>query len=437
MWIILGAGRSGLGAKKLLMKSNCENQILFYDENPSKAPEELKSQIIQNPHDPILFDKTTSFVVSPGFSLTHPILAQAKNSGQKIISEIDLALENYKGKLLAITGTNGKSTTVMMTAHILKLLKISFEVGGNIGISASAVVSEHNPKYLLLELSSYQIEASELIKPKIGILMSITPDHLARHQDLEGYFKAKWKIFAKQTPTDFAIIEANTYKQAREIFKLPNPLSKIVLIEKKETEILKNHLNFAWEHDFFNALCALHLASELVNRPIEDLAPLLLNYRGLPFRCEIIGKVGQWKIVNDSKSTSVDSTLHALSNAKGKITLFLGGLGKGESFREILNHSRNVKSVVAFGKSGPQIFKDLSEKIPVTLHPTLAKGMEDIELTMKNLKGDLIFSPGCASQDEFSDFEERGSYFTSQVHRFLKSIPGGLEFEPIYKAKKT
>lgn len=434
-WVVIGAGRSGIGAKELL--EHHKHKVFLFDENPSKVPSDLQKSLIHDSEHSVFFEKETTIVVSPGVPWDHPMLQRARKAKQKVISEIDLALSYYKGELIAVTGTNGKSTTVMMIAHILKALNYDFDMGGNIGIAASSLMLKAPRKYLLLELSSYQIEASELLRPRVAVLTGIAPDHMSRHKTLKGYIEAKWKLFEKQGHTDLAIIEEDVYKQAIDECKLPKPKSKILIISKKNLNEAKDHLSFRWKHDLLNATFALHAVSFISKKPTSELASLLTSYRGLPFRCELIGKLGSWSIVNDSKGTNMDSTVHALDNIHGKITLFLGGYGKGESFKDILKFSHNIKEVIAFGKSGPQVFQELNTQLPTKLYPTLAKAMDNIHTILVQAEGDIIFSPACASQDEFTDFEERGKFFTQHVHSSLKRIEGGLIIEPILGFEKN
>jgi len=434
-WIVIGAGKSGIGARNLL--EHHKQDVLLFDENKSKLNFELQSFTIDDSNHPIFSEKNLTLVISPGVSLEHPLLKRARERNHRIVSEIDLALSYYKGHVLGVTGTNGKSTTVMMTGCLLKQLHIDFALGGNIGIAASSLMMEAPHEYLLLELSSYQIEASELLKPKVAVLTGIAPDHLSRHKSLKGYVSAKWRLFDNQGPEDLAVIEECVYKQAIEEFQLPKPKAKTIVMREKDLSSLDSFFSFRWKHDRINAFFALQIASFLSGKPIEHIAPLLKSYKGLPFRCEVIGKIDSWSIINDSKGTNMDSTLHALTNTSGKITLFLGGLGKGESFLDVLKYKENIERIIAFGKSGTQIHDELSPHFPTQLFFTLKDAMKHTYEILVKARGDILFSPACASQDEFTDFEDRGIFFTQCVHSSLKKIKGGLAYEPILNAKTS
>ncbi len=433
-WLILGAGRSGFGAQTLLNHHGID--ALIFDENRSKMSADVQAKMIADQEHPLFFADDLHIVLSPGFALDHPLVLRAKSLHQTVISEIDLALRYFSGEIIAITGTNGKSTTTMMIGHLLTQLGYNHAVGGNIGISASGLLAEKKPDQLVLELSSYQIEASHNLHAKIAIMTGITPDHLQRHKTLRNYIAAKWTLFSEQGPNDFAIIEENAFLQARG-FDLPIPKSKLILITEHDVHTIQDLLNFRWQHDNLNARLALQAVSALNGRTIQELAPLLHNYRGLPYRCELSGKLGPWSIINDSKGTNVDSTTHALSNVDGKITLFLGGHGKGESFLEFIKYKEKISKIVAFGKSGHQVKEELGSYFPILHFDTLNDAMNNLSKIFASIEGDILFSPACAGFDEFSDFESRGRFFSSRVHDFLKANNVGLDYEPLSDFKKS
>ncbi len=433
-WLILGAGRSGFGAQKLLQKHGFESYI--FDENPAQIAPHLRHHVLADQNHSFFFDKDLRIVLSPGFALDHPVLVRARAMNHTILTEIDLALSYFNGCLITVSGTNGKSTTVMMIGHLLTKLGYDHAVGGNIGIAASSLMLERPRNYLVLELSSYQIEASKLLQPYIAVLTGLSPDHLLRHKTLKGYLAAKWHMFAKQSATDFAIIEESSFKQAM-AFGLPKPQAQLTLVTDKDVQAIAAYLKFRWQHDQLNGLLALHAVSHLSGRSLEDLAPFLDTYQGLPYRCELIGKIGEWSIINDSKGTNMDSTIHALSNVRGRTILFLGGQGKGESFKEIQKFAKKIGKIIAFGAAGPQVFEELSPHFQISIFSTLKDAVSDFATIPKDIEGDILFSPACASQDEFSDFENRGHFFTSSIHLFLKENNVGLSYEPVPKFEKS
>ncbi len=432
-WIILGVGRSGLGAQKLLQFHN--QDVYLFDEKSYHPALPATLEIISDTNSNLFFEKDLKFIISPGFPPDHPLVMRALKLHQEVITEIDLALSFFKGDLIAVTGTNGKSTTVMMIAHLFKQLDLDFAFGGNIGIAASSLMLDHH-KYLVLELSSYQIELSKKLNPKVAILTGLTPDHLARHKTVENYLSAKWQIFAKQSSSDLAIIERNAYDQAM-AYGLSKPKAQLLFIDSNDIINPKIKINFRWPHDQINALFALKTASHLSGKSLPELGPMMNSYKGLPHRCQIIANFKGHDIINDSKSTTVDSTMHALVGARGKTTLFLGGLGKGESFHAILQHKDKIARIIAFGNSGHQVFQDLKTHIPTQLYSTLKEALEDLNVVFKDLQGDILFSPACASQDEFIDFEDRGVFFTKNIHIFINHTYGVQSHEPILDIKKS
>lgn len=432
-WIILGAGRSGIGAQKLLQFHN--QDVYLFDEKISHltSPSDLK--IINDRNDPIFLERELKFIISPGFPPDHQVASRAHQLHQEIITEIDLALSFFKGDLIAVTGTNGKSTTVMMIVHLFKQLGLDFSFGGNIGIAASSLMLETH-RYVVLELSSYQIELSKKLRPKIAILTGLTPDHLARHKTVENYLAAKWLLFADQKSSDLAIIERDAYNRAMS-YGFNKPKAQLILIDSQDIDKLKNLTHFRWPHDKINALFALTAARHLSGKSFDELSSLMANYKGLAYRCQVIANLKGYDIINDSKSTTLDSTLHALVGTSGKIILFLGGLGKGESFIPILQHKNKIAKIIAFGHSGPTVFNELKDSIPTLLYGTLKQALSELHVFLKDNQGDILFSPAGASQDEFSDFEERGFFFTTQVHLFLKNNYGEKTHAPILDIEKS
>ncbi|MBI2603853.1 MAG: UDP-N-acetylmuramoyl-L-alanine--D-glutamate ligase [Deltaproteobacteria bacterium] len=413
-WLILGAGRSGMGAKKLLESSG--QSAFLYDENTKYGS---MPNLIFHPDHPIFNEKDLTFVVSPGFPPQHTILKRAKDLGLKVITEIDLALEHFRGTLIAVTGTNGKSTTVMMISHLLKSKTIDHSVGGNIGIAASSLMIE-KPSLLVLELSSYQLESSHKIAPHVAVITGIAPDHQSRHGTMEAYLASKWRIFEKQSSSDFAIIEKNAYNMALSM-NLKKPEANVILLDKHHVNFPRIR-NFSWKHDCLNALFSAHAVSKLLKIDAESLLVSFENFVGLPHRCQIIGRRNGYRIINDSKSTTMDSTIHALSDLNGQVTLFLGGLSKGEEFKQIAEFRHTIASIVAFGPTSAQIARDLASYVPVFCFTNLKAATEALPNIMETLRGDLLFSPACPSQDEFSDFEERGTFFTNACSPFLENL---------------
>jgi UDP-N-acetylmuramoylalanine--D-glutamate ligase len=418
-WLVLGAGISGCGAAALLRSKN--QQVSICDDRPL-SPEtaqrlgKLGVSIAENSQDPALLIPTIQgLVLSPGVPHSHPLVVAATQKNIPIVSEIDIALQFFKGKLIGITGTNGKSTVAAMTYHLLKRDGCDVALAGNIGISLCQHFAEHSPPAILVvELSSYQLELSQRVHADVGIIVNLTPDHLERHGNELSYYTAKWRLFINQTPSDHSFITEEAWKVSQK-FALPKPPSQLTILSPQaETELFSfSSPEIASSHNRQNAAAAILAVAALLKRTPATIAPLIVGYQSLPFRYEIIAQHEQFSVINDSKGTNVAATLTALASTSAPLILMLGGKGKGESFLPICAFKDRISRIIAFGYSAPEISKELKEHFPLISYPTLKEALVAEKFESKTLKSNLLFSPACASYDEFGNFEERGSFFNS------------------------
>lgn len=474
-WIIIGGGVSGLGAAKLLRtrgesicvvdEKSITNERRSQFRNLGATEVTLKENYKKTD---VINENIRGLIVSPGVPSDNAIVQKARGLGVKILTEIDLGLEEFKGKLVAVTGTNGKSTICVMTEHVLSKAGFKVSAGGNLGDSLSGMAAEKRLKdYLVLELSSYQLEFSQNIRPDAAIMSSFSFDHQGRHKTLENYFAAKWRIFEKLKPDGSAILPEKIYQcfnkigcsdikgkkillsvkdggPIGEIFGLekylsndlssesPGKLIKILLNEKKMVDVSgKEILHFPdmilnQKHNIFNAAVSCLAAYLVTGKDPSVFVPYLKDFRGLPHRCELIGRINGEKIINDSKSTNVESSLIALSSQEKPVLLMLGGLGKGESFSSVVKFDSKIAKIVTFGRSGPSILSDISKamgenlkKIPLINFKTLKEALSEIPDMLAQERLPVLFSPGCASFDEFQNFEERGKFFENVLNDFF------------------
>ena len=424
-WMVLGAGRSGMAAAKLLAIKGQNVVLVDQGKVPSSQRDKLSDLGIKLKEGDTgqTFDKgiSTGLVLSPGVHAQHPYIAKAKQAGIPILSEVDLALSYFKGKIISVTGTNGKSTTVSMIHHLLSTLGHHSALAGNIGIPPSEVITDFKktPEYLVLELSSYQLEQSNNINSLTTAILNISPDHLARHGTMEQYLKEKWKIVLMCSESSTAFVDTHVMKKAAHLEQPKCQLQSVdtdFAIEQVDPVFSGQ---FEW-HNRLNGYYASTLDAKALQQPISEVIPHLASFRGLSHRFEKVGTIGGATVINDSKATNVDSTLVALSNLRGATTLLLGGQGKGESFKAVKKYRKLIKSLIVFGKDAQIIGEELSDMNPVQ-YPSLKSAMEALtELIPKECKAsDLLFSPGCASFDEFRNFEERGDFFKKGVKPLL------------------
>lgn len=458
--LVIGAGVSGRGAAALL---RARGHFVVISDNRVLS-DELRSQLVQmhvnvldGGHHLSHLDGIDAVVVSPGVATDHPLLLGAANASLPVFSEIDLALNEFTGTLIAITGTNGKSTVTAMTAHMLQSRGVSATAGGNIGIPPSLLAAQdHLPEYLVLELSSYQLEQSRPINANVGVFTSFSFDHMARHGSMENYFDAKWKLFARKNYHSVAILSEEVVRTAIGFRKAKLAIKTYIVAHSRNVSRNWIQLVNGWDP---NAICVeidedgrvLQLPNEQAIAKLDTTSlpeyhnqlnavyaglsvahalsiefglalSAIGGFRGLPHRCETVGIFAGHRIINDSKSTNVESTMVALASQKQPVILFLGGKGKGESFEPLLRYRDRILRVVTFGFSGKDILNDIKDELPVTSYDTLKEALEREIAIIRNLPAPILFSPGCASFDEFNNFEHRGNFFSERVSALTKGV---------------
>ncbi|MBM4251010.1 MAG: UDP-N-acetylmuramoyl-L-alanine--D-glutamate ligase [Deltaproteobacteria bacterium] len=421
--LILGAGVSGFGATKLLRTKNkrvriSEGSILSTER--IKKFTELGAEVLHGGHQLSHLEGVKEIIISPGISFTHPLLLEANARGIAINSELDLALAGYSGTIYAVTGTNGKSTTCKMIDHLLQKSGIKSAIAGNYGMPPSEMLADAGelPPHLVLELSSYQLEQSSHIRPNVSIFTSFSHDHLARHGSMLGYLRAKWRVFDNMQDASLLVIPADILLLAEESGLCLETDTKELITDRSFLASLAP-TSIAEQHNRLNAGFALTAVAHTLGRDVRSLAEGLKDFIGLRHRCELIGTVRGNQCINDSKSTNVESTLVALSSQTRPVLLLMGGQGKGESYTPILKLKDKISSVITFGASGPAIANDLSRELLVHEFPTLTVALGQIAGIISNKPTPILFSPGCASFDEFNNYEHRGDVFREQMKGLL------------------
>ncbi len=418
-WLILGAGISGCGAAALLRSKN--QQVTIYDDQQLSLPTVAKLQLLgvtiaKNTRDALLFSKTPQgLVLSPGIAQSHPLVVAAQGKQIPIISEIDLALQYFQGRLLGVTGTNGKSTIAAMAFHLLKRSACDVALAGNIGLSLCDYLADHpSPAFLVLELSSYQLELSKGIKADVGIIVNLSPDHLERHGDELSYYQAKWRLLSEQRAENSSFISEAAWQTSQDCGLAP-PNCKLTVVKPEDEATLFPFScpEIASPHNRQNATLATLGVAALLHQAPQTIAPLIRGYQGLAYRYQIICQQGSYAIINDSKATNVAATVAALASSQGPLILFLGGKGKGESFHPLSAFKDRIIRIIAFGYSANEISAELSKDFPLVIYPSLKEALSKESLRVVPLKASILFSPACASYDEFANFEERGKFFNS------------------------
>jgi UDP-N-acetylmuramoylalanine--D-glutamate ligase len=443
-WLIIGAGVSGLGAAKFLRQRGDDVRVsdgkkLARD----KAAEFIRigADLRDGGHDPSHLDEIERVVLSPGLKDDHPLITLARQRGLPLVSEIDLAMPHARGPVVGVTGTNGKSTVCAMLGHILERAGKSVSVGGNFGDPPTAMLAEERlGEYLVLELSSYQLEQSQSVHCDAALFTSFSHDHLARHGSLEGYLAAKWRLFDQLKPDGLVVLPKYIADLAQSKgLRLPphrvliergdgTPHDDTVVLTptgrlKAQTspEIDFVALGVTSPHNQLNAAMALFAAARITGQNLSKLAPLIGGFEGLPHRCELVGhRPSGAPVINDSKSTNVESTLVALAGVAGPVILMMGGIGKGEPYAPILAERAKIAALVTFGTTGPEIAAHLKRDLKTYEFTTLAEAMRGIGGILERHPGALLFSPGCASFDEFENYAARGDSFRRGIQSCLK-----------------
>jgi UDP-N-acetylmuramoylalanine--D-glutamate ligase len=425
-WLIIGAGVSGFGAAQLLRKNGDKVRVSeksYLPEPKRTAWANLGVECLDGGHDISHLDGISHILLSPGVPSTHFLLEASRQRNLPQISEIDLALEMYNGCIIAVTGTNGKSTTCAMINHLLNKLGHKNALGGNFGDPPSAILARGEiPPYLVLELSSYQLEQSQKVRPEVAIFTSFSFDHIARHGSMAAYLQAKWRIFEQMTSSQKAILTPEILRFGNaEKLKVP---ATIDLVDQEKIDIFfSSGVGPKETHNRLNGTFAVLAVAHVTGEIQESLIPLLNDFKGLPHRCELVGYIRGKSIINDSKSTNVESTLVALSSQDQPVILLMGGQGKGESYSPVLEKKTMISALVTFGPTGEVIAKELQGQLEIFSFPTLEAATKGISGIINKYNHPILFSPGCASFDEFSNYEHRGEFFRKAMLSLCDSSP--------------
>lgn len=430
---VLGLGKSGIACANLAVSKGYN--VFASDSGKTRTHKQMnlnkKVEVEFSKHSQKVLD-CDIIVKSPGLSNELEILKQARKQEIPVLSELDFALNFAKPKkIIAITGTNGKTTTTTLIYEIVKKGYKNTFVAGNIGFPISEVVTKLNSKSILvLELSSYQLEDSPYFRPNISVSLNITPDHLKHHHTMANYVKAKANVFINQKKQDYAIYNFKDKYLKKSILKTKanrlafndNKSKNCIFYEngifylKKENKTinLSPKINIPGKHNIDNILASI-AASYIAGTKKSVIEKVISNFKGVEHRIEFVKDINGVKYYNDSKGTNVDSTKVALESFCKNIQLILGGQDKGSPYKPIFNLiKKKVKNIFLIGEATNIIKKQLKGSAPMTECNTLSNAIKKIRSIAE--KGDIVlFSPACASFDQFNDFEHRGREFKKLV----------------------
>ncbi|MES2516922.1 MAG: UDP-N-acetylmuramoyl-L-alanine--D-glutamate ligase [Bacteroidota bacterium] len=438
--VILGGGESGVGAALLAKAKGFEvflsdkgllsdkyKEILAQNEIPYEEGEHTESQILD----------ADEVIKSPGIPDKVELIKKLHSLRIPVISEIELASRYTKAKIVAITGSNGKTTTTLLTYHILKNAGLNVGLAGNVGESFAKQVIADTFDYFVLELSSFQLDNCFDFKADIAILLNITPDHLDRYNyEFQNYIESKFRVLQNMNATDNFIYYQESEALVGELLKRNDlsvnrlPISLVGEIAQGgylENEVLKvSYKNETFEfpqaelpikgsHNVINSLAAI-LVSKSLGLGNEQIAEGLKSFQSVEHRLEPCGEIKGVKYVNDSKATNVDSVFYALGSYNDPIILIMGGVDKGNDYRQIEKLvEEKVKALICMGTDNSKLLEFFEKKVPMIFSVDSLQKAVQLSADL-GTEGDVVLlSPACASFDLFKNYEDRGRQFKAAV----------------------
>jgi len=443
--LVVGLGKSGV-ASALFMKAHGARVTV----SDTKSGDELRNEIPvlldhgitveTGGHGDRTFQGQDLIVVSPGVPVDAPPLVQARSLGESVIGEIELAAQFLPGPIVAITGSNGKTTTTTLTGEIMTASGFPALVGGNIGTPAISLAERAKPgTVIVLEISSFQLETIQSFRPKVAVVLNVTPDHLDRHRTFEIYAAAKTRIFENQQSEDCAVLNADdstcvamSKKTRAQIywFSRQNEVERGAWVRdgnivfrdgSGQREIMQvSEIPLKGAHNLENVLAAV-CASVLMGCSAEKIRQAVHGFKAVEHRLEFVASIGGVDYYNDSKATNVDATIKALESFPSNIHLIVGGKDKGSDYT-VLNDllRQRVKRVYTIGAAAGKIESQI-KGAEVVHAETLENAIRQAHSSAQ--AGDVVLlAPACASFDQFKSYEHRGRVFKEAVQAMAKSI---------------
>ncbi|WP_199138398.1 UDP-N-acetylmuramoyl-L-alanine--D-glutamate ligase [Pedobacter sp. ASV12] len=438
--VVLGAGESGVGAAKLAQKQGFDVFVSDFGaiaDRYKTALNKLNVAFEENQHTSELILNATEVVKSPGIPATAPMVKALKQKGIPVISEIEFAKRYTQAKTVCITGSNGKSTTTMLTYHILKNAGLNVGLGGNIGQSFAAQVATEDFDWYVLEISSFMLDDMFGFKADVAVLLNITPDHLDRYDyKMDNYAASKMRIVQNQTEKDVFIyceddeetqkilkrtkINARTYR-----FSIRKKIANGAYLENNTIHI-NTHLNeeltmsisdlaLQGKHNIYNSMASGIVAKVLELRN-ETIRESMGNFKNIEHRLEFVAKISDVTYINDSKATNVNSTWYALESVGTEVVLIMGGVDKGNDYTMLKDLVRSkVKAIVCMGKDNKRIHEAFEDDVDVIVNTFSADEAVQVAYHLAKKGDTVLLSPACASFDLFKNYEDRGNQFKAAV----------------------
>jgi UDP-N-acetylmuramoylalanine--D-glutamate ligase len=438
--LVVGLGKSGLAAARFLKARGA--RVTVSDARPATLIAELPQLLDEGfvvesgSHGLLTFRRQDLIVVSPGVPATVPELMTVRAVGARIIGELELGAQYLQGKVVAITGSNGKTTTTTLVGEILKAAGLPTLVGGNIGLPVTEMVAESSPQtWSVLEVSSFQLETIESFRPRIAMVLNITPDHLDRHGNFAAYAAAKARITEYQTAEDFLVLNAEdgnaqlvAAKTLAQIywFSAKRQIKQGTFVHgesiyflakegaKPEPVMPVAEIALAGAHNVENVLAAI-CAARLAGVASETIRAAVVAFKAVEHRLEYVRTVDGVAYYNDSKATNVDATAKAVEAFPSGIHLILGGKDKDSDYTALAPLLRDrVKTVITIGSAAEKIERQLAGVVKIERAETLERAVRlGSELAVHS--DTVLLAPACASFDQFANYEQRGRVFKDLV----------------------
>jgi UDP-N-acetylmuramoylalanine--D-glutamate ligase len=452
--LVVGLGRSGVASALFLQSRGARVTV-----SDAKSEDQLREQIPTlldagiavetGAHGERTFRDQDLIVVSPGVPVDAEPLVQARALGQPVIGEIELASQFLPGPIVAITGSNGKTTTTTLVGEILASSGVKTLVGGNIGTPAISFADRATPEtVIVLEVSSFQLETISSFRPRVAVVLNVTPDHLDRHRTFAAYVDAKARIFENQQADDFAVlnaddptcvelagrtnaqvfwfsreheVESGAFVRDGQVIFRRDALAQVVLAVSE--------IPLKGSHNLENILAAV-CAGVLMGCVPEKIRRAIVNFKAVEHRLEFVATIGGVEYYNDSKATNVDATMKALQSFPSNIHLILGGKDKGSDYTLLNDLLRErVKSVYTIGAAAEKIQSHIKGATQIVSSGTIESAVKQASATAQ--PGDIILlAPACASFDQFQNYEHRGRVFKDLVGQLDASKPSSEAREP-------
>jgi UDP-N-acetylmuramoylalanine--D-glutamate ligase len=444
--VILGGGESGTGAALLAKKKGFDVFVSDQGVLKDKYKEELVVQAIafeEGKHSEEKILNADLIIKSPGIPDKAELVKKAKAKGIEIIDELEFGFRYLKGKVIAITGTNGKTTTTLLTYHLLKAGGVKVALAGNVGFSLARQVAEQDHDWYVIEISSFQLDGTTSFKPTVGILLNITPDHLDRYDySLQNYINSKFRLIRHMDEHTTFIYYKDDKVVGMEVRAKLIAAKQIAVSLSDETtsvhfdgskmsfgfghayKIAQDETTLKGPHNLINTMAAVS-AAEVAGVSLEDIRKGLSTFQNAPHRLESVGTINGIEFVNDSKATNVDSVVYALGSYNGPLVWIAGGIDKGNDYTLIDRAVKaKVHTLICLGKDNEKLKKAFGGLVPTIKETQTVKELVRIAHSVAKRGEVVLLSPACASFDLFKNYEDRGDQFRAAVLELKMEVEG-------------